>query len=288
MMQEDVIEAIQHHKKPSVETEPTPNRSDSFYALMTKDVALKAFAFYDENAKKDVFHDHFTDLEKQIMEEPTLGTTPQKDIIIGKSTEQIRDYREEEAFQLRKGRMFWCCFICNFFGLTLTIYSLSLTVLFERYDPNPTAFYCSFVLYLPAVIWFAYVFLPCTKRERERRQRMRVARTVRNHYKKVRDSYFHGHDDSDEEEFKVFEKQMKKSGGRNSGSFNTNTGSSVKKSIKTSVKTSVLINNSAGGATGGGNTRVSIELPKAPARSSIKKVTGEKKASVQFKIDGTK
>ena len=31
--------------------------------------------------------------------------------------------------------------------------------------------------------------------------------------------------------------------------------------------------------------RISIELPKAPARSSIKKMTGEKKASVQFKLD---
>lgn len=201
-----MIPALDHNRVPPVETEPTPARSDSFHSLMTRDVALKTFAFYNANAKKDVFHDHFTDLEKQIMEEPTLGTTPQREIILGKSTEQIRDYREEEAFQLRKGRLFWCCFLSNFFGATLTIYSLSLTVIFEKYDENSTAFYCSFVLYVPAVVWFLYVYVPCTRRERERRRKISIARKVRNHYKQVRDSFFYGHEDSDEEEFKQFEK----------------------------------------------------------------------------------
>lgn len=72
--------------------------------------------------------------------------------------------------------------------------------------------------------------------------------------------------------------QMKKSG-KTSGSFNAN--GSIKKSIKTSISM-----NAGGGGGANGGRKQSVELPKAPARSSIKKPTGDKKASVQFKIDG--
>jgi hypothetical protein len=268
------------HYRPPIERMPTPARSDTFTALMTKEVMLRVFARYKENdVAPELIERKYTDLELDIMNNPTLGTTPQRELILQTSTEQIRDYRHEEAFQLWKTRMFNCCFVSNFFGITLMLYSISATVIFEKYDEDKTAFICSFIFYIPAVAWFVYVYLPC-KTERERRKRMRLAIKLRNHQKKIRHSYFHGHDDSDEEDFAQAEKQLNKEKrklARGSGSF-TNNGSSRKASGKTSIATGP-------GGLPGESRKTSVQLPKAPARSSLKVAPSERKASVQFKVD---
>ena len=135
----------------------------------------KVFAKYDKNTTMaDLYGDRVTEIEKEIRENPTFGTTPQREQILNASTEQLRDYRIEEAYQLRKSRMFWCCFISNFFGLTLTFYSLSLTVIFEKFDPDQTLFIVSFIFYVPAVVWFIYVYLPCKNGKRTTKENARA------------------------------------------------------------------------------------------------------------------
>lgn len=274
-----------------VETAPTPLRSDSFHSLMTREVAEKVFARYERKVIDPFFDRPMTDLEREILENPTLGTTPQRDLVIAASTQEIIDYRMEEAYKLRKSRLFYFCLFMNFFGAVLLLYSLSATVLFEKYDENQTAFYCSFIFFVPAVVWFIYVYLPC-KKERERRRKIMRAFKLRNHLKKVRESHYFGHEDSDEEEFAEFDKQFnegqeQRKSTRGSGSFATKDGGS-RKSAKVSVHATPAGTIKPGAGVGAGTGRTSVELPKAPARSSIKVTPSEKKASVQFKIDGKK
>jgi hypothetical protein len=172
--------------KPPVETEPTPLRSDTYHSLMTRDVAEKVFARYERGRVFDPYHDRpMTELEKEILENPTLGTTPQREVIIKGADQEMMDYRQEEAFNLRRSRLFYLCFFTSMFGVVLMLYALSATVLFEKYDENPLAFYCSFVLFVPGMVWIIYVYLPC-KQERERRKRMARARKLREHLKTVR------------------------------------------------------------------------------------------------------
>eukprot|EP01032_Pedospumella_encystans_P008254 gene8254-9819_t len=262
--------------EPPVEREPTPFRSDSYHSLMTPEVAKLVFARYDKDIKgtSKGFIENPTDLERDIKENPTLGTTPEKELIITKATQMLTDFRIEERYRLRKARLFYCCIFCNVSGLTLTLYSLSLTVIFEQFDSNPAAFYCSLLFYIPALVWFAYVYLPL-KKERERRKRIHLAVKIRKHYKNVQESYFYGHEDSDEEELNNAEKALAKNKSKMSGTFSKDGRSSSFNSSKV-----IPSNNNSTNAP----LRVSIEMPKAPARSSIKKVTGEKKASVQFKL----
>jgi hypothetical protein len=276
--------------KPPVETEPTPLRSDTYHSLMTRDVAEKVFARYERGRVFDPYHDRpMTELEKEILENPTLGTTPQREVIIKGADQEMMDYRQEEAFNLRRSRLFYLCFFTSMFGVVLMLYALSATVLFEKYDENPLAFYCSFVLFVPGMVWIIYVYLPC-KQERERRKRMARARKLREHLKTVRQSYYYGHDDSDEEEFAQFDKQRareERKNNRGSGSFKDGSRKSTKvASINTGSSAKAQGTVAANAAMGGG--RVSLELPKAPARSSIKVAPSEKKASVQFRIEGSK
>jgi hypothetical protein len=273
-------------------TEPTPERSDSYYHLMTLDLAKKVQSRYDANRlasgeldEKYVPKDEF---EKAVLEEePTLGTTAQREQIIAASVQATRDYREEEAHRLFKARFFYFCFFSNFLGMTLTLYSKSYTVLFERYDPNPTAFYCSLTLYLPTVLFVIYAYCPC-KNERERRKRMDTARKIRTHYKYKAHSYYHGHEDSDEEEAESLAKEARKKGG--------------KKTHSSFIKPDPAAGTSTGAGGGGGRTSVSQGggTGMTPGRSSIKKTsvvlpvgaapaagagtgTTSKKVSVKFK-----
>ena len=266
--------------KPPIERTPTPMRSDTFHALMTPAVREKVFARY---SKDKVFHDctdELTDLEKEIRDNPTLGTTPQRDLILKESAQQMMDYRIEEAYQIRKSRMFWCCFLSNFFGLAMSLWGLSLTIIFEKYDPDMTLFYCSLILYIPAVVWFVYVYLPC-KQERDRRRKMHQTIRVRKHYDRVRHSYYHGHDDSDEEEFAQFEKQMTRKGGRSSGSFSKDGARRSDRKASTSGRSSNQVVPTNPAAAPSGTARV-------PTRSSLKKDKApERKASVQFALDSS-
>ena len=262
-----------------IATEPTPERSDSFHSLMTPAVAKLVFKRYELKPGSDNFHDHYDpDMEAPVYEEPTLGTTPQKELILQASMQQIKDYRDEEAYRLIKARLFYCCFFSNFFGMTLTLYALSETVLFQKYSPNKTAFYCSLVLYVPALVWFIYVFLPC-KAERARRKKMQMAVRVRQHYERVRESIYFGHEDSDEEEFQNFEKEMRTGVRRSFLSFlsvksNTSLNRESRNNRDSTGKISTVRTSYKGGSTsasGKAPGRASMELPKAPSRSSIKK-----------------
>lgn len=284
--------------KPRVETEPTPLRSDTFHSLMKPEVAARVFARYERGKAIDPYQDRpMTELEKEIFDNPTLGTAPQKEQIVTASNQELMDYRQEEAFRLFKSRTFYFCFFMSMFGVLLMLYGLSATVIFERYDENPAAFYCSFVLFLPGVWWVIYAYFPCTQEETERRRRMSRARRWRNHLKAVQKSYFFGHEDSDEEDFQKFEKKKareERKSVRESGSFRS--GDESRRSAKVSTVVPV-----GGGGTGGGGGgkaaagssvpagRLSVELPsRAPVRSSLKIAPSEKKASVQFKLDTKK
>lgn len=114
--------------------------------------------------------------------------------------EELRASELDAKLQLKKWIYFVICNISNLLGIMLTLWGLGATYIFQKYGSNPPLLYCSFIFYIPFVIWLRVMFCP-GKEERDRRKYIRDHRLWRKAVNQVRRRKFHGiEDDSDEEE----------------------------------------------------------------------------------------
>jgi len=221
---------------------------------------------------------------------PTLGTTPQREQIIQEMSQEIVDYRDDENFRWRKAFLFYTCFFSNFFGVTLSLYGLSLTVLFEQYDENIDVFYVSLIFYVPFLVWFAYVFLP-GKKEADRRRRIHFARRKRRYYANLRHAHFHGHSEEDKDIYDREQRRLREIQSRNeriargdrvSGTFSATVFGPSRKSGSNSsggggnffsTNRSSKNMNYESGSGGRDSLRASVDLSQTPTKSAIKKTS---------------
>jgi hypothetical protein len=85
---------------------------------------------------------------------------PEKDLIVDELADQLHSIGADKVLQVKKLKYLVFCSISNVIGILFTIWGLSLTVLFDHYEKNLTVFYCSFVFYIPFLVWLKVLLFP--------------------------------------------------------------------------------------------------------------------------------
>lgn len=93
---------------------------------------------------------------------------PERELIIDQVTDQLQSIHYDKQLQVKKLRYFVFCSISNVVGIIFTIWGLSLTVLFDSQEKNLTVFYCSFIFYIPFLMWIKVLCLPDFEEYRRR------------------------------------------------------------------------------------------------------------------------
>lgn len=120
----------------------------------------------------------------------------QKEIVLDRHEETIQYTDHDGRFQMKKYALFTICFFSNICGLVVTLYSLSMTVLFDQYGVNETVFWISLIFYLPCLVWLRYICCPLGK-ERQHRRNVIWHRRLRDHFSRVRHNYYHGNENEE-------------------------------------------------------------------------------------------
>lgn len=138
---------------------------------------------------------------------------PHKSIILDHIDEQIRSVELDRRLQVKKHLLFWFCMVCNAVGVTLTLFGLAITPLFQNYQPNSMMFICSFLLYIPFFLYIKMVYFPGGNEWSLRRYIVK-ARRWRNYVKREQKRVFLGKEDMED-----FEDDVEEGGGSGSGSW---------------------------------------------------------------------
>ncbi len=133
---------------------------------------------------------------------------PEKELIMDEVADQLVSIRYDKDLQIKKLKYMVCCSISNVVAIILTLWGLSVTVVFDHYKKNLTMFYCSFIFYVPFLLWLRILFLP-NYEEYRRRQYIVERRNWRERVKRVHFTTYMGWHDEKEETKEEREKRLK-------------------------------------------------------------------------------
>lgn len=199
----------------------------------------------------------------------------EKHAIVSSTAEEVRATQMDGQLQLKKWIYFVVCNVSNVIGVTLTLWGLGMTVVFEQFGRNDIIFYCSLIFYIPFVMWVRVLCFP-GKAERERRKYIRDHRLWRKAVNETKRKRFLGiQDDSDEEFFP--ESKSTKAGGTNNNRSSKN---------MTSMKGSSVRGNSSLQLPDNRSSKAVVPLPVAAAPKAVTRSSFEdmKTAIVSEKV----
>jgi hypothetical protein len=123
----------------------------------------------------------------------------EKELVIEEMNEHLEYVHADRGLQLTKWGYFVFAITCLLVGLTLTLWGLRQTILFDKFNVNMTMFYCSFVLYLPCFMFMKYICFPSFD-EYQQRQEIIEKRHWRNRVKELQFFRYMGWKDTENDE----------------------------------------------------------------------------------------